>query len=197
MEQHQRKSMNGRVGWSERPHKEACPQFAADVHQLSCKESKTCPPERSHWRVERRYTADGKAAQHHAPGEGIDLFITVGANPLSRRVPVSATRNQGSRFGRHHLLDEIDHSDRCQQELQQCGGCDFAIEYTGGVRFRTAVSASAAPSHRHAAHPSDFLTFEQIRMPEAIKRLINRPRGLLLVTGPTGSGKNDQLGFDY
>jgi twitching motility protein PilT len=41
--------------------------------------------------------------------------------------------------------------------------------------------------------PKDFLTFEQIGMPEAIKRLITRPRGLLLVTGPTGSGKTTSL----
>src|SRR5262249_33139731 len=37
------------------------------------------------------------------------------------------------------------------------------------------------------------LSFEQLRMPEAIKRLINRPRGLMLVTGPTGSGKTTSL----
>jgi twitching motility protein PilT len=37
------------------------------------------------------------------------------------------------------------------------------------------------------------LTFEQIGMPEAIRRLIVRPRGLLLVTGPTGSGKTTSL----
>src|SRR5207244_6106847 len=41
--------------------------------------------------------------------------------------------------------------------------------------------------------PSQFLTFEQIGMPEAIRRLITRPRGLLLVTGPTGSGKTTSL----
>jgi len=41
--------------------------------------------------------------------------------------------------------------------------------------------------------PSEFYNFEQIRMPEAVKRLINRPRGLMLVTGPTGSGKTTTL----
>src|SRR5437773_4656943 len=41
--------------------------------------------------------------------------------------------------------------------------------------------------------PSQFLTFEQLHMPDAIKRLITRPRGLLLVTGPTGSGKTTSL----
>jgi twitching motility protein PilT len=41
--------------------------------------------------------------------------------------------------------------------------------------------------------PSTFLTFEQLRTPEAIRSLIVRPRGLLLVTGPTGSGKTTSL----
>ena len=41
--------------------------------------------------------------------------------------------------------------------------------------------------------PRDFLTFEQLGMPEVIRRLIIRPRGLLLVTGPTGSGKTTSL----
>src|SRR5207244_5490938 len=38
-----------------------------------------------------------------------------------------------------------------------------------------------------------FWTFEQLDMPDAIKRLITRPRGLLLGTGPTGSGKTTSL----
>jgi len=41
--------------------------------------------------------------------------------------------------------------------------------------------------------PNQFLTFEQIGMPDAVRRLITRPRGLLLVTGPTGSGKTTSL----
>src|SRR5205814_87359 len=41
--------------------------------------------------------------------------------------------------------------------------------------------------------PSKFLTFQDIRMPDAVRRLITRPRGLILVTGPTGSGKTTTL----
>jgi twitching motility protein PilT len=84
--------------------------------------------------------------------------------------------------------------DRCQQELQQRGGCDFAIEYAEGTRFRCAVykqKGSVGMVLRRI--PSQFLTFEQLRMPEAIRTLITRPRGLLLVTGPTGSGKTTSL----
>src|SRR5579859_4444921 len=84
--------------------------------------------------------------------------------------------------------------DRCQQELQEKGGSDFAIEYKDGVRFRVAIfKQRGAIGMVLRRIPSQFLTFEQIGMPEAIKRLITRPRGLLLVTGPTGSGKTTSL----
>src|SRR5262245_44543939 len=84
--------------------------------------------------------------------------------------------------------------DRCQQELQEKGGADFAIEYKDGVRFRVAVFKQRGSIGMVLRRiPSQFLSFEQIGMPEAVKRLITRPRGLLLVTGPTGSGKTTSL----
>jgi twitching motility protein PilT len=84
--------------------------------------------------------------------------------------------------------------DRCQQELQQRGGTDFAIEYTDGNRFRCAVFKQKGTVGMVLRRiPSQFLTFDQLRMPEAIRSLIVRPRGLLLVTGPTGSGKTTSL----
>src|ERR1051326_8008591 len=84
--------------------------------------------------------------------------------------------------------------DRCQQELQEKGGADFAIEFTDGYRFRVAIFKQRGSIGMVLRRiPSQFLSFEQIGMPEAIKRLITRPRGLLLVTGPTGSGKTTSL----
>jgi twitching motility protein PilT len=84
--------------------------------------------------------------------------------------------------------------DRCQQELQERGGTDFGFAYGDKCRFRVAVfkqKGSIGIVCRRI--PSQFLTFEQLRMPDAIRRLITRPRGLLLVTGPTGSGKTTSL----
>lgn len=84
--------------------------------------------------------------------------------------------------------------DRCQQELQERGGTDFAIEFVEGSRFRVAIFKQRGNIGMVLRRiPSQFLTFEQIGMPDAIKRLITRPRGLLLVTGPTGSGKTTSL----
>ncbi len=74
------------------------------------------------------------------------------------------------------------------------GGSDFAIEFTDGYRFRVAIFKQRGSIGMVLRRiPSQFLTFEQIGMPDAIKRLITRPRGLLLVTGPTGSGKTTSL----
>jgi len=124
-----------------------------------------------------------------------DLFLTVGSPPAlkkSGRLRVMETK----------VLDNDDCTglmksitpDRCQQELQEKGGCDFAIEFVDGVRFRVAVFKQRGNIGIVMRRiPKDFLSFEQLNMPEAIKRLITRPRGLLLVTGPTGSGKTTSL----
>src|SRR5437763_4441803 len=83
--------------------------------------------------------------------------------------------------------------DRCQQELQEVGGADFAIAF-GDCRFRVAIFKQKGFVGMVLRRiPNQFLTFEQIGMPEAVRRLIVRPRGLLLVTGPTGSGKTTSL----
>jgi twitching motility protein PilT len=124
-----------------------------------------------------------------------DLHITVGQPPVVRH---------GGRMKKldAKVLDSDDTTalmksitpDRCQQELQQRGGTDFAIEYVDGYRFRVAVfkqRGSIGLVMRRI--PSEFLSFEVLRMPEAIRSLIVRPRGLLLVTGPTGSGKTTSL----
>lgn len=84
--------------------------------------------------------------------------------------------------------------DRCQQELQESGGADFAIEYVDGYRFRVAIFKQKGTIGMVLRRiPSQFLSFEQIGMPDAIRSLIVKPRGLILVTGPTGSGKTTSL----
>jgi twitching motility protein PilT len=123
-----------------------------------------------------------------------DLHITVGQPPVVRhhaRMRRLETKSLDS-DDTTALMKAIT-PDRCQQELQEKGGSDFAISF-GDTRFRCAVFKQKGVIGLVLRRiPSQFLTFEQIGMPDAIPRLITRPRGMLLVTGPTGSGKTTSL----
>ncbi len=84
--------------------------------------------------------------------------------------------------------------DRCQQELQAVGGSDFGFAFGDLARFRVSIfkqRGNIAMVLRQI--PNKLLTMEQLGLPPACLRLIQRPRGLFLVTGPTGSGKSTSL----
>ena len=84
--------------------------------------------------------------------------------------------------------------ERNQQELQEVGGTDFGFAFGDKARFRVAVFKQRGMIGMVLRRiPTDFLTFEQLGLPPVIEDLIQRPRGLFLVTGPTGSGKTTSL----
>jgi twitching motility protein PilT len=84
--------------------------------------------------------------------------------------------------------------ERNQQELQEMGGTDFGFEYGKAGRFRTAVFQQRGNiSICLRLIPSKLLTFEEIGLPKQVQELCRRPRGMFLVTGPTGSGKTTTL----
>jgi len=90
--------------------------------------------------------------------------------------------------------------ERCQQELQEEGSCDFGFAYGDKARFRVAVFRQRGDvSLVLRLIPNELLTFDQIGLPEICRELIRRPRGLFVVTGPTGSGKTTSLAtmIDY
>jgi twitching motility protein PilT len=84
--------------------------------------------------------------------------------------------------------------DRCQQELQEVGGSDFGFAFGDLARFRVSIfkqRGNVAMVLRQI--PNEMLTLEQLGLPDIIEKLCMRPRGLFLVTGPTGSGKTTSL----
>jgi twitching motility protein PilT len=124
-----------------------------------------------------------------------DLHISVGRKPTLRL------------SGRLRSLDTkvLDNEDavalmksitpeRCQQELQEHGSTDFGFAYGDRARFRVAVFRQRGNiSIVLRLIPNELLTFDQIGLPEIVRELIRRPRGLFIVTGPTGSGKTTSL----
>ena len=84
--------------------------------------------------------------------------------------------------------------ERCQQELQEEGGTDFGFAFGDQGRFRVAVfKQKGNVSVVLRLIPNTIMTFEQIGLPKITAALCRRPRGLFLVTGPTGCGKTTTL----
>jgi twitching motility protein PilT len=84
--------------------------------------------------------------------------------------------------------------ERNQQEIQEEGGTDYGFAFGDAGRFRVSVfrqKGNLAIVLRLI--PSKLLTFDEIGLPAICQALCRRPRGLFLVTGPTGSGKTTTL----
>ncbi len=90
--------------------------------------------------------------------------------------------------------------ERNQQELQEEGGTDYGFAFGDQGRFRVSVFRQKGNvSMVLRLIPSKILTFDEIGLPKIVRALCRRPRGLFLVTGPTGSGKTTTLAtmLDY
>lgn len=126
---------------------------------------------------------------------GSDIHLTVGRPPV--------IRIHGSlRSLETKVLDSDDTTslmksitpERNQQELQEEGGTDFGFAFGDQGRFRVAVfKQKGCIAIVLRLIPYKIMTFEEIGLPSICSALCRRPRGLFLVTGPTGSGKTTTL----
>ncbi|MFZ4395991.1 MAG: type IV pilus twitching motility protein PilT [Kiritimatiellia bacterium] len=81
-----------------------------------------------------------------------------------------------------------------QQGVREHGGTDFGFGFGELARFRVSVFKERGNVGIVLRQiPSKLLTLEQIGLPPQVNELLYRPRGLILVTGPTGSGKSTTL----
>jgi len=84
--------------------------------------------------------------------------------------------------------------ERNQQELQEEGGTDFGFAFGDEGRFRVSVFRQKGNiTLVLRLIPSKIMTFEEIGLPKITAALCRRPRGMFLVTGPTGCGKTTTL----
>jgi twitching motility protein PilT len=85
-------------------------------------------------------------------------------------------------------------SDACQERLKIKGGADFGFAFMDKARFRVSVLKSKGHIGMVLRTiPKDMFGLKQIGLPDKVRELLCRPRGLILVTGPTGSGKSTTL----
>ncbi|MFV3304811.1 type IV pilus twitching motility protein PilT [Pseudomonas sp. NY15181] len=99
----------------------------------------------------------------------------------------------------HALIYDI-MNDKQRKDYEEFLETDFSFEVPGVARFRVnAFNQNRGAGAVFRTIPSKVLTMEDLGMGEVFKRISDVPRGLVLVTGPTGSGKSTSLAamLDY
>ncbi len=85
-------------------------------------------------------------------------------------------------------------NDRQRRNYEEFLECDFCFEIPNLSRFRVnAFTQQHGASAVFRVIPTEILTLEELQAPDVFKEICERPRGLVLVTGPTGCGKSTTL----
>lgn len=131
------------------------------------------------------------SVQHKAS----DLHLSSGVSPMIRvdgdvrriNIPALGDKEVSS------LVYDI-MNDNQRKDYEQNLEVDFSFEVPNLARFRVnAFNSNRGPAAVFRTIPSDVLTLEDLGAPEIFKQISDNPRGLILVTGPTGSGKSTTL----
>jgi twitching motility protein PilT len=125
-----------------------------------------------------------------------DLHVTVGSKPVLRlrgelhrldNLPVLSAEDT------RHLLYRITSTEQ-QKKLELERQLDMSYSIPGVARFRVNIySQRESLAGAFRLIPTELKTLEELGMPKSLYELCEKPRGLVLVTGPTGSGKSTTL----
>ncbi|HKI22364.1 MAG TPA: type IV pilus twitching motility protein PilT [Gaiellaceae bacterium] len=125
-----------------------------------------------------------------------DLHLTVGSKPVLRlrghlhrmeSLPVLTAEDT------RHLLYRITSTEQ-QKQLELNRQLDMSYSIPGVARFRVNLySQRESLAGAFRLIPTELKTLEELGMPQSLYGLCQKPRGLVLVTGPTGSGKSTTL----
>ena len=127
--------------------------------------------------------------------DGSDLHLAVDNPPVGRVHGHLVYFGENPLTGEdtERLMKSIASVDN-QQELQEVGGADFGFAFEDIARFRVSVFKQRGNVGMVLRLiPRKILAFDELGLPEVIKKVIQQPRGMVLVTGPTGSGKSTSL----
>jgi len=130
-----------------------------------------------------------------------DLHLTVGIPPIMR------INGQLRQYGQETVKPEDTEamaksviSDRLWPQFLERGEIDFSHGIPGVSRFRINVFRQrSCISLAVRVIPTKIPTIDELGLPEGLKKIVEKPQGLVLVTGPTGSGKSTTLAamIDY
>ncbi|MBF8224235.1 type IV pilus twitching motility protein PilT [Halomonas sp. 328] len=124
-----------------------------------------------------------------------DLHLSSGLPPMIRvdgdirRLNVPAMEDREVRKLVYDILN-----DRQRRDFEEHLETDFSFEVPGVARFRVNVfNQGRGIGAAFRTIPAEIMTMEDLGLGEVFRRLALMPRGLVLVTGPTGSGKSTTL----
>ena len=124
-----------------------------------------------------------------------DLHLSAGLPPMIRvdgdirRINVPALDHKQV----HSLIYDI-MNDKQRKDFEEFFETDFSFEIPGLARFRVnAFNHNRGAGGVFRTIPSRILTLEELGCPAVFKEISDVPRGIVLVTGPTGSGKSTTL----
>ncbi len=124
-----------------------------------------------------------------------DLHLSAGLQPMIRvdgdirRINVPALNSTEV----HALIYDI-MTDKQRKDYEEFLEVDFSFEIPGLARFRVnAFNHNRGYGAVLRTIPSQILSLEELKCPPIFRELIDQPQGLILVTGPTGSGKSTTL----
>jgi len=124
-----------------------------------------------------------------------DLHLSAGLPPMIRvhgdvrRINIDPLDNKQVQAMVYDIMN-----DNQRKNFEEFLECDFSFEIDGLARFRVnAFNQNRGTGAVFRTIPSKILTLEQLNAPKIFAELATRPRGLVLVTGPTGSGKSTTL----
>lgn len=124
-----------------------------------------------------------------------DLHLSAGLPPMIRvdgdvrRINVPSLDHKDV----HDMVYDI-MNDKQRKDYEEFLECDFSFEVPGLARFRVnSFNQNRGSGAVFRTIPSDILTLEQLNAPKIFENIADYPRGVVLVTGPTGSGKSTTL----
>lgn len=132
------------------------------------------------------FSVQHKASDLHS-SSGVSPMIRVDGDVRRINIPALGDKEVSS------LVYDI-MNDNQRKDYEQNLEVDFSFEVPNLARFRVnAFNSNRGPAAVFRTIPSDVLTLEDLGAPEIFKQISDNPRGLVLVTGPTGSGKSTTL----
>lgn len=124
-----------------------------------------------------------------------DLHLSAGLPPMIRvdgdvrRINIPALEHKHV----HGLVYDI-MGDKARRDYEEFLEVDFSFDIPGLARFRVnAFNQNRGAGAVFRTIPSEVLTLDDLAAPKVFRELIDQPQGLILVTGPTGSGKSTTL----